>query len=154
MGYEALATEFKHNQDDIAQIVGKSRSHVANTLRLLKLPEKIKSYIRDGKLSAGHARMLVGQPNAEQLAEDIVARGLNVRQVEALTREEGKKPAKARKARGALGKDPDTLALERRLSDALGFTVTIDHREGAGTVHVRYRDYDQLDEIIRRLEHK
>ena len=153
MGYEALATEFKHNQDDIAQIVGKSRSHVANTLRLLKLPEKIKSYIRDGKLSAGHARMLVGQPNAEQLAEDIVARGLNVRQVEALTREEGKKPAKARKARTPLGKAPDTLALEKRLSDALGFTVTIDHREGAGTVHVRYRDYDQLDEIIRRLEH-
>jgi ParB family transcriptional regulator, chromosome partitioning protein len=154
MGYEALATEFKHSQDGIAQIVGKSRSHVANTLRLLKLPEAIKSYIRDGKLSAGHARMLVGQPNAEQLAEDIVARGLNVRQVEALTREEGKKPAPARKARIALGKNPDTLALEKRLSDALGFTVTIDHRDGAGTVHVRYRDYDQLDEIIRRLEHR
>src|SRR3954447_80371 len=144
MGYEALATEFKHSQDEIAQIVGKSRSHVANTLRLLKLPEPIKSYIRDGKLSAGHARMLVGQPNAEQLAEDIVARGLNVRQVEALTRQEGKKPATARKARAAPGKDPDTLALEKRLSDALGFTVTIDHHEGAGTVHVRYRDYDQL----------
>ncbi len=154
MGYEALATEFKHNQDDIAQIVGKSRSHVANTLRLLKLPEPIKAYIRDGKLSAGHARMLVGQPNAQELAEDIVARGLNVRQVEALTREEGKKPAKARKARSAPGKDPDTLALEKRLSDALGLFVTIDHRhgEGAGTVHVRYRDYEQLDEIIRRLE--
>jgi ParB family chromosome partitioning protein len=154
MGYEALATEFKHSQDAIAQIVGKSRSHVANTLRLLKLPEQIKSYIRDGKLSAGHARMLVGQPNAEQLAEDIVARGLNVRQVEALTREEGKKPAKPRKARGALGKDPDTLALEKRLTDTLGLSVTIDHGEGAGTVHVRYRDYDQLDEIIRRLEQK
>jgi ParB family transcriptional regulator, chromosome partitioning protein len=154
MGYEALATEFKHSQDAIAQIVGKSRSHVANTLRLLKLPEQIKSYIRDGKLSAGHARMLVGQPNAEQLAEDIVARGLNVRQVEALTREEGKKPAKPRKARGALGKDPDTLALEKRITDALGLSVTIDHGEGAGTVHVRYRDYDQLDEIIRRLEQK
>jgi ParB family transcriptional regulator, chromosome partitioning protein len=153
MGYEALASEFKHSQDEIAQIVGKSRSHVANTLRLLKLPEQIKSYIRDGKLSAGHARMLVGQPNAEQLAEDIVARGLNVRQVEALTREEGKKPATARKARAAPGKDPDTLALEKRLTDSLGFTVTIDHHEGAGTVHVRYRDYDQLDEIIRRLEH-
>jgi ParB family chromosome partitioning protein len=154
MGYEALAAEFKHSQEDIAQIVGKSRSHVANTLRLLKLPEQIKSYIRDGKLSAGHARMLIGQPNAEALAEDIVARGLNVRQVEALAREEGKKPAKGRKASKPLGKDPDTLALEKRLSDTLGLFVTIDHRagEGAGTVHVQYRDYDQLDEIIRRLE--
>ena len=154
MGYEALASEFKHSQDDIAQIVGKSRSHVANTLRLLKLPEQIKNHIRSGKLSAGHARMLVGQPNAEQLAEDIVARGLNVRQVEALTREEGKKPARQNKARKPRGKDPDTLALEKRVSDALGFAVTIDHRhgEGAGTVHVQYRDYEQLDEIVRRLE--
>jgi len=156
MGYEALAIEFQHSQDDIAQIVGKSRSHVANTLRLLKLPEQIKNYIRSGQLSAGHARMLVGQPNAEQLAEDIVARGLNVRQTEALTREDGKKPAQQKTARKPRGKDADTLALEKRVSDALGFSVTIDHRagKGAGTVHVGYRDYDQLDEIVRRLENK
>jgi ParB family chromosome partitioning protein len=153
MGYEALVTEFKHSQDDIAQIVGKSRSHVANTLRLLKLAEPIKAYIRAGKLSAGHARMLVGQPNAEQLAEDIVARGLNVRQVEALAREKAGKSAKA-KLRKPRGKDADTLALEKRVSDALGLTVTIDHRDGAGTVHVQYRDYEQLDEIVRRLEGK
>jgi ParB family transcriptional regulator, chromosome partitioning protein len=155
MGYEALVTEFKHSQDDIAQIVGKSRSHVANTLRLLKLAEPIKAYIRAGKLSAGHARMLVGQPNAEQLAEDIVARGLNVRQVEALAREETGKSAKA-KSRKPRGKDADTLALEKRLTDVLGLTVTIDHRqgEGAGTLHVQYRDYDQLDEVVRRLEGK
>jgi ParB family chromosome partitioning protein len=153
MGYEALATEFKHSQEGIAQIVGKSRSHVANTLRLLKLPEPVKAYIRSGKLSAGHARMLVGQPNAQELADDIVARGLNVRQVEALARDEGKKPSK--KAKPA-AKDADTRALEKRLTDALGLTVTIDHRMGddAGTVHVKYRDYDQLDEIIRRLERK
>jgi ParB family transcriptional regulator, chromosome partitioning protein len=153
MGYEALATEFKHSQEGIAQIVGKSRSHVANTLRLLKLPEPVKAYIRSGKLSAGHARMLVGQPNAQELADDIVARGLNVRQVEALARDEGKKPSK--KAKPA-AKDADTRALEKRLTDALGLTVTIDHRmgDGAGTVHVKYRDYDQLDEIIRRLERK
>ena len=153
MGYEALATEFKHSQEGIAQIVGKSRSHVANTLRLLKLPEPVKAYIRSGKLSAGHARMLVGQPNAQELADDIVARGLNVRQVEALARDEGKKPSK--KAKPA-AKDADTRALEKRLTDALGLTVTIDHRmgAGAGTVHVKYRDYDQLDEIIRRLERK
>ena len=153
MGYEALVTEYKHSQDDIAQIVGKSRSHVANTLRLLKLAEPIKAYIRAGKLSAGHARMLVGQPNAEQLAEDIVARGLNVRQVEALAREEAGKSARARLHKPR-SKDADTLALEKRVSDALGLTVTIDHREGAGTVHVQYRDYEQLDDIVRRLEGK
>lgn len=154
-GYEALANEFKHSQDDIAQIVGKSRSHVANTLRLLKLPEPIKNYIRAGKLTAGHARMLIGQPNAAEMAEEIVNRGLNVRQVEALAREDGNKQGK-QKARKPRGKDTDTLALEKRVSDALGLTVTIDHRagEGAGTVHVQYRDYDQLDDIVGRLERK
>jgi ParB family chromosome partitioning protein len=152
MGYEKLALEFKHSQDDIAQIVGKSRSHVANTLRLLKLPESVKANIRDGKLSAGHARVLVGQENAEQLADEIIARGLNVRQVEALTQQAETKDKPARKARQAPGKDADTRALEKRLSDALGLTVTIDHALGQGTVHIRYRDYEQLDEIIRRLE--
>jgi ParB family chromosome partitioning protein len=151
-GYEALATEFKHSQDDIAQIVGKSRSHVANTLRLLKLPEPIKNYIRAGKLTAGHARMLIGQANAAEMAEEIVSRGLNVRQVEALAREDGNKSKQ--KARKPRGKNADTLALEKRVSDALGLKVTIDHREGTGTVHVQYRDYDQLDEIVRRLERK
>src|SRR5688500_9199068 len=106
MGYEALATEFKHSQDDIAQIVGKSRSHVANTLRLLKLPEEVKAHVRAGKLSAGHARMLIGQPNAERLAEDIVARGLNVRQVEALAREESNKSSERGKPRARLSKHP------------------------------------------------
>jgi ParB family transcriptional regulator, chromosome partitioning protein len=154
MGYEALVTEFKHSQDDIAQIVGKSRSHVANTLRLLKLPEEVKAHVRAGKLSAGHARMLIGHPNAEELAEDIVARGLNVRQVEALAREESNKSSKRGKPRARLSKHPDTLALEKRLTDALGLTVTIDNHEGAGTLHVKYRDYDQLDEVIRRLEGK
>jgi ParB family chromosome partitioning protein len=152
MGYEKLALEFKHSQDDIAQIVGKSRSHVANTLRLLRLPESVKTHIRDGKLSAGHARVLVGQENAEQLADEIIARGLNVRQVEALTQQAETKDKPARKARQAPGKDADTRALEKRLTDALGLTVTIDHALGQGTVHIRYRDYEQLDEIIRRLE--
>ena len=152
MGYEKLALEFKHSQEDIAQIVGKSRSHVANTMRLLKLPEPVKAHIRDGKLSAGHARVLVSQENAEKLAEEIIARGLNVRQVEALTQESATKDRPARKARQAPGKDADTRALEKRLSDALGLTVTIDHALGQGTVHIRYRDYEQLDEVIRRLE--
>ena len=93
-GYQSLANEFNHSQDDIAKIVGKSRSHVANTLRLLKLPERVKAYINSGKLTAGHARMLVGQPNAEELADQIVDRGLNVRQVEAMARKSGRGQAR------------------------------------------------------------
>src|SRR5215831_19115795 len=93
-GYRALMEEFHNSQEDIAKIVGKSRSYIANTLRLLKLPDAVKGHIQNGKLTAGHARMLVGEPNAEQLAEDIVARDLNVREVEAMARERAKKSGK------------------------------------------------------------
>src|SRR5689334_23725425 len=102
-GYRALMEEFGNSQDDIAKIVGKSRSHVANTLRLLKLPETIKSYIHAGKLQAGHARMLIGQPDAEKLAEEIVARGLNVRQVESIARDTAARTGKARGGRARRG---------------------------------------------------
>jgi ParB family chromosome partitioning protein len=152
-GYQVLAAEFSHTQDDIAKIVGKSRSHVANTLRLLHLPEKVKAYINAGKLTAGHARMLVGQPNAEQFADDIVNRGLNVRQVEEMARKSGRQQAREVRRTGRLGKDADTAALETRLSDALGLAVTIDHRaNGGGTLQVRYRTLEQLDDVVRRLE--
>jgi ParB family transcriptional regulator, chromosome partitioning protein len=154
MGYAKLASEFKHSQDEIAQIVGKSRSHVANTLRLLKLSEPIQQYIRSGKLTAGHARMLLGQPNAEELAEEIINRGLNVRQVEAWARKDGKRQAKELKPRKSAGKDADTLALEKRVSDALGLVVSVDHRGGWGILHIHYRNLEQLDDIIRRLERK
>jgi ParB family chromosome partitioning protein len=150
MGYQTLMEAFAHGHDDIAKIVGKSRVHVTNTLRLLKLSDGVKAHIQSGKLTAGHARMLIGQPNAEQLAEEIVARGLNVRQVEDLARGDGKKQAKPRKAREQ--KDPDTLALEKRISDALGLQVTVDHRGDGGVVHIRYSSLDQLDEVMRRLE--
>jgi ParB family transcriptional regulator, chromosome partitioning protein len=154
MGYEALATEFKHNQQEIAHIVGKSRSHVANTMRLLKLSDVVKGYLRSGKLTAGHARMLLGQPNAEELAEEIIDRGLNVRQVEALARKDGRNQASDLKPKKRAGKDADTLALEKRVSDALGLVVSVDHRGAWGILHVHYRDLDQLDDIIRRLEHR
>jgi ParB family transcriptional regulator, chromosome partitioning protein len=158
-GYRALMEEFGNSQDDIAKIVGKSRSHVANTLRLLKLPETVKSYIIAGQLSAGHARMLVGQPNAERLAEDIVARGLNVRQVEAMARDvaekSGKKHGHARTARRGAGKGADLAALEKRLSDALGLVVSIDEgKRGGGVLSIRYRNLDQLDDVVRRLGKK
>jgi len=153
-GYQSLANEFNHSQDDIAKIVGKSRSHIANTLRLLKLPETVKAYINAGKLSAGHARALINHPDPEAVAREIVEKGLNVRQVEALGQEQA--AASGRKvgtrARVSAGKDADTLALETRLSDALGLVVGIDHRGQGGVLRVRYRSLDQLDEVIRRLE--
>jgi ParB family chromosome partitioning protein len=137
-------------------MVGKSRSHVANTLRLLKLPPSIRSYIFKGKLDAGHARMLVGQPNAEKLAEEIVARGLNVRQVEEIARQEsdrnGKPRSQARKR--SAEKNADTLALEKRLSDALGLVVSIDDRGESGVVSIRYGNLEQLDDLAQRLENK
>ncbi len=155
-GYRVLMEEFGNSQDEIARIVGKSRSHVANTLRLLKLPETIKSYIHAGKLSAGHARMLIGQPNAERLAEEVVARGLNVRQVESIAREAAEKGGKARGANRALrrgaGKNANLIALEKRISDALGLAVSIDERKRGGTLTIRYRSLEQLDEVLRRLE--
>jgi ParB family chromosome partitioning protein len=152
MGYEALANEFKHGQDEIAKVVGKSRSHVANTLRLLKLPDSVKAYLRDGKISAGHARALLGEPDPEALARAIVERGLNVRQVEALVQEHAAGGGKAAKPRQRRAKDPDTMALEKRLSDALGLVVSIEERGQGGEMRIRYRSLDQLDAVIRRLE--
>jgi ParB family chromosome partitioning protein len=152
-GYQQLGNEFNHSQEDIAKIVGKSRSHIANTLRLLNLPERVKAYINSGKLTAGHARMLVGQPNAEELADQIVNQGLNVRQVEAMARKSGRSQAGETRKAGRPGRDADIEALEQRLSDALGLIVTIDHRaNGGGALQVKYRTLDQLDEVIRRLE--
>ena len=157
-GYRALMEEFGNSQDEIAKTIGKSRSYVANTLRLLKLPETVKAYIHAGKLSAGHARMLIGQDNAEALAEDIVARGLNVRQVEAMAREAGGRGAKARgNGRRSLAraeKNANLVALEKRISDALGLIVSITDSGRGGVLTIRYRNLDQLDEVLRRLERK
>jgi ParB family chromosome partitioning protein len=152
-GYLALMDDFNRTQDDVAQIVGKSRPHVANTLRLLKLPEPVQQMVRSGNLSAGHARLLVGQPNAEQIAKEIVAKGWSVRQVEDALRKDGAAQARAAKAKGAAGaKDADTRALEKRLSDTLGLEVTIDHRGKGGTLHIKYSDLDQLDTVIKKLD--
>jgi len=150
-GYLALMEEFNHSQDDVAQIVGKSRSHVANLVRLLKLSEPVKQLVQSGQLSAGHARQLIGQPNALEIAQDIIKRGLSVRQVEDAARKEGR--AQVREVAGtSRAKDPDTKALERRLSDALGLEVTVDHRGEGGTLHIKYKDLDQLDAVLRKLD--
>jgi ParB family chromosome partitioning protein len=155
MGYQALADQYKYSQDEIAKTVGKSRSHVANTLRLLKLPASIKHYIDAGKLTAGHARALIGMPEAkaEAMARDIVERGLNVRDVETLSQQQGAGAA-AKKPGQPAAKNVNTIALEKRLSDALGLKVTIDHRGDAGAVHIKYRGLDQLDDVVDRLERK
>src|SRR5262245_30418073 len=154
-GYQALVVEFKHSHDDIAKIVGKSRSHVTNTLRMLKLPDAVKALINDGKVSAGHARALMNAPDPEALALEVVEKNLSVRGVEALVQERaqasGRRPqARPRKARRA--KDADTVALEKRVTDELGLVVTIDHHGAGGVVRIRYRTLEQLDEVVRRLE--
>lgn len=148
-GYQALADQFNYAQEDIARLVGKSRSHIANTMRLLKLSAPVQALVNAGQLSAGHARMLIGQPNAEQLAQDIVTRGLNVRQVEDLAREKSQRIDN--KPRALTQKDANTVALEKRVSDILGLAVSVDHHGAGGTVHIKYRDLEQLDEIMKRL---
>ena len=148
-GYQALACEYGHSHEDIAMIVGKSRSHVTNTLRLLKLPEPVKAYIHAGKITAGAARMLIGAPEPEEMAREIVDRGLNVRQVEALAKDRAPGSGNAKKR---VVKSADTIALERRVSNTLGLTVTVDHRTKGGVLHIHYRSLDQLEEVLRRLE--
>jgi ParB family transcriptional regulator, chromosome partitioning protein len=152
-GYLALADQYGHSQEEIAKFVGKSRSHVANMMRLLHLPEQIKAYINEGKLTAGHARMLVGQPNALEFAEQIVKKDLNVRQVEAWARRSGQEQVRDIKRTGQFGKDPDTEALEVALTNKLGLAVTIEHRaKGGGVLQVRYHTLEQLDDVMARLE--
>jgi ParB family chromosome partitioning protein len=155
-GYRALIRDFSHSQDDIARMVGKSRSHVANMLRLQTLPDRVRAHIHSGRLSVGHARALIGHPDAERLAEEIVARGFNVRQVEEIARQQ---PGRANKRSGknskqSANKAADTLVLEKQLSDALGLVVSIDHRGEGGVISIRYRNLDQLDDLTERLSRK
>ena len=148
-GYQMLASEYEHSHDQIAKLVGKSRAHVTNTMRLLKLPEPVKAYIREGKISAGAARSLIGSPDPERIAREIVQRGLNVRQAEALAKE--RTPASAG-TKTAQQKHADTLALERRLSDQLGLKVKLTQRGARGVLTIEFRDLDQLDDLLRRLQ--
>jgi ParB family transcriptional regulator, chromosome partitioning protein len=154
-GYHALANEFNRSQEEIAKIVGKSRSHIANTMRLTKLPAEVQAFIASGQLSAGHARALIGVPDPLAAAKKIVEEGLNVRQAEQLAHVEGvpeRKPQKPRSGGAAKTKDADTAALEKRVSDALGLAVTVNHRDPGGSVQINYRNLEQLDEVMRRLE--
>ena len=147
-GYQSLIEVFGHNQAEVARAVGKSRPHVANMLRLLGLPETVRDLVMDRRISAGHARALIGAADPSALAMKIVADGLTVRQTEDLARRVPG-PVKAR-ARGA-AKDPDTVALENDLAAALALRVSIAHRGDGGEVRIAYSSLDQLDGLCQLL---
>ena len=149
-GYNRLMEEFAHTQVDLAKALSKSRSHVANTMRLLGLPDAVKAMLDDRSLSAGHARALLNAKNAVALARRVARRGLSVRQTEKLVQDQGKRPRSRARARG---KDTDTLALERDLSNLLGLKVEIKFQGAAGTLVFHYASLEQLDDILHRLSH-
>jgi ParB family chromosome partitioning protein len=149
-GYTQLMDRFGHTQDELGKLLGKSRSHVANTIRLLSLPDGVKTMLMDGRLSAGHARTLVATDDPEALADRIVALQLSVRDAEALARGKSKSPP--RKPTEHPEKDPDTRALEESISSALGMRATVlDRGAKGGEVRISYMTLEQLDEICRRL---
>jgi ParB family chromosome partitioning protein len=148
-GYGQLIDQFSYTQQDLAQVIGKSRSHVANTLRLLRLPQDVRDMLARGELTAGHARTLITSDHPAELARRIVDEGLSVREAEALSQERG--TPRQRGAEPRPTKDADTAALERRLSDALGLAVSIDHKGEGGRLEIRYRTLEQLDVVCHRL---
>ena len=149
-GYRRLMEEFANTQEDLARVVGKSRSHVANIMRLLGLPHSVKALLQDGSLSAGHGRALLGAEDPETMALTVVRRGLNVRQTELLVRN-SLKPAAGPAKTAASGPDADTRAIEKQLSDKLGLTVNISHHGERGEVRIAFASLEQCDEILHRL---
>lgn len=152
LGYQQLMDEYDYTQADLGQVIGKSRSHVANTLRLLKLPTDVQNLVQDGSLSAGHARTLITADDPASLAQRIVREGLSVRQAEQLAQEGAGRAPETKSASPKASKDADTLALEKTLTDALGYQVSIGHKaNGSGELKIKYKTLEQLDDICRRL---
>jgi ParB family chromosome partitioning protein len=149
-GYHVLVDEFRHSAEEVAKVVGKSRSHVANMMRLTKLPKDVQDQISAGKLSAGHARALIGLADPSQAAQRVITDGLSVRETEKLAHEGGVPSRKPRAEKAS--KDANILAVEKRLSDAIGLRVNIDNTGTSGTVQIHYRSVEQFDEIMRRIE--
>ncbi|MBW3099145.1 ParB/RepB/Spo0J family partition protein [Pseudohoeflea coraliihabitans] len=154
LGYEQLIAQYSYTQNDLGEVIGKSRSHVANSLRLLKLPHEVREMVSIGSLSAGHARALVSTPDPFRLARKIVAEGLSVREAEKLAQDavgnstpDSPKP----QAAAAPAKDADTLALERNLTDLLGLKVQVNHKGQGGQLKVDYKSLDQLETLCRLL---
>ncbi len=152
-GYENLIAQFSYTQADLAKVMGKSRSHVANTMRLGRLPEGVKEKVASGAISAGHARALLAVSDPELVSRRIVDQGLTVRDVERIAQREAESPDDgAKKARKPPERDADTAALEKRLSEILGLVVSVEHRgEAGGTVRIRYRTLEQLELLSHKL---
>jgi ParB family transcriptional regulator, chromosome partitioning protein len=148
-GYRRLLEEFAHTQEDLARAVGKSRSHIANMLRLLSLPPDVRQLLEEGKLTAGHARALLGVEDAAELAKEIVRHGMSVRQVERAAKARALRPGQAASLYGA--RDADTLALERELTQLLGLKVQVVFSGEGGMLTIHYRTLDQLEDVLRRL---
>lgn len=154
LGYQQLIAEFNYSQQDLGRIIGKSRSHVANTLRLTKLPDAVQTMVIDGRLSAGHARALLSVADPEQIAADVLNQGLTVRDVERIVQRETQaahEPA-ASTVKTAKVKDADTRSLEQALTNVLGLNVSIDHRGEKGEIRIRYKTLEQLDHLCQRLK--
>ncbi len=156
--YRALMEKFGRTQEDVAHVVGKSRSHVANILRLLTLPEEVQNLLSEGLITAGHAKAIASAEDPAALARLVIEKGLSVRETEALAKRGGDmaaegKPAAPAMPRAPRVKDADTQALEADLSDVLGLDVVIDDRGGVGELRVRYATLEQLDDLCRRLTH-
>jgi ParB family transcriptional regulator, chromosome partitioning protein len=149
--YKMLMDSYDYTQQQLADSIGKSRSHIANTMRLMQLPQSVLDHIESGTLSAGHARAIVATDNPQDLAEQIITLGLSVRQAEDLTREQAARPKTAGKSKD---KDADTRALESSVASALGLSVSIDHKGSAGRVTVSYKSLEQLELIAHRLSTK
>ncbi|MEI2299103.1 ParB/RepB/Spo0J family partition protein [Ensifer sp. MJa1] len=156
LGYEQLIAEHGYTQNDLGEIIGKSRSHVANSLRLLKLPEPVRDMLFEGTLSAGHARALIPTSDPATLARAIISKGLSVRDAERMAQNDirAQNDPNYGKAARRDEKDADTLALERTLSDSLGLEVTVNHKASGGHLRIAYKTLDQLEEICRLLERR
>lgn len=156
-GYQKLIDNYDYTQEKLAESLGKSRSHIANMMRLLQLPTSVQKLLSEGKLSAGHARALITAKNAEELAKIVIARNLSVRETEKLVAETEGRPSKKKDNKGSAGvdetkKDIDTLALEDDLSNKIGMRVSIDSRDGkSGKVSIAFKSLDQLDELLQRM---
>jgi ParB family chromosome partitioning protein len=151
LAFRQLMEKFGHTQEKLAEALSKSRSHIANLLRLLNLPEDVQAHVREGRLSAGHARALITMPNASEVARTVIARNLSVRETENL----GKSPDAKTKSSGprakGIDKDADTRALENDLSAALNMAVSIEHGAGGGTLQIRYKSLEDLDFLCAAL---
>jgi len=150
LGYEQLIAEYGYSQNDLSKIIGKSRSHIANTIRLARLPDSVKALLASGELTAGHGRALLSVKDPEALARRIVERGMTVRDVERIANEDDK-AEKAPQVAKRREKDPDTRALEKAIEDVLGLSVSITHGSRGGELKIKYRTLEQLDAVCRRL---